>query len=80
MIGTEVTVGENCNLSQGVTLGEHDGSPTIGDNVYLAPGSIVFGPITIGDNVSIGANAVVMHDIPSGTTAVGVPARVVGKE
>ena len=31
----------------------------IGNNVYIAKGSIVMGGITIGNNVTIGANAVV---------------------
>mgnify|MGYP002678546432 CR=1 FL=1 len=33
----------------------------------------------IGDNVKIGAGAVVVSDIPSNSTAVGVPARVINK-
>jgi serine O-acetyltransferase len=77
IVGPDVVVGENCNLSQGVTLGEYQGSPTIGDCVYLAPGSKVFGLITVGDHVRVGANAVVNNDIPPFSTAVGVPARVI---
>lgn len=76
-VGPGVVVGENCNLSQGVTLGDHGGSPVIGDCVYVAPGAKVFGAIVVGDNVAIGANAVVNRDVPAGSTAVGVPARII---
>ncbi len=79
IVGGDVVVGENCNISQGVTLGEHHGSPTIGNRVYIAPGAKVFGPLTVGDDVSIGANAVVTRDVPPFSTAVGVPARVVDR-
>lgn len=70
IVGEGVVVGENCNLSQNVTLGAHKGSPRIGQCVYIAPGAKVFGPITIGDYVAIGANAVVNEDVSSFSTAV----------
>lgn len=81
IVGPDVTIGERCNLSQGVTLGiSKGGNPTIGKRVYIAPGAKVFGAINIGDDVTIGANAVVTKDVPAGATAVGVPARVVGDD
>jgi len=52
----------------------------IGDNVYIGPGAKIFGAITIGDGVAIGANAVVHHDVSSGVTVGGVPARVISKK
>ena len=33
--------------------------------------------VTIGDGATVGANAVVTKDIPAGSVAVGVPAKVV---
>jgi serine O-acetyltransferase len=62
-------IGKNVNVSQLVTIGvsgqgEHRGAPTIGDNVYIAPGAKVFGEIHVGNNVKIGANAVVYKDLP----------------
>ena len=81
VIGGGVRMGERCAISQGVTLGAGDsGSPVIGDRVYIAPGAKVFGAITVGDGSAIGANAVVLSDVPPGTTAVGVPARVVQRD
>ncbi len=70
VVGSGVTVGDNCNLSHGVTLGDHRGSPRVGNCVYFAPGAIAFGPITIGDHVAVGPNAVVRQDVPAGSTAV----------
>jgi len=34
--------------------------------------------VIVGDDARVGANAVVLDDVPAGTTAVGMPARVVG--
>lgn len=75
-----VVIGDNCNLSQGVTLGqlnrgERAGCPTIGNNVYIAPGAKVIGRINVGDHASIGANAVVVNDVAAHTTVGGIPAR-----
>jgi serine O-acetyltransferase len=77
-VAPESKIGKNCNISQGVTIGisgqgERRGCPTIGDNVYLAPGAKVFGKITIGNNVKIGANAVIFKDIPDNATVVLEP-------
>jgi acetyltransferase-like isoleucine patch superfamily enzyme len=51
---------------------------SIGKEVWIGRGAAILGGVTIGDGATIGANAVVIHDIPAGVTAVGVPARPVG--
>ena len=50
---------------------------TIGNDVWIGGNVTILPGVTIGDNVVIGAGAVVTEDIPSGSVAVGVPARVV---
>ena len=50
---------------------------TLGDNVWLGAGAKVMDGIRIGNGVVVGAGAVVTHDLPDGSVAVGVPARVV---
>lgn len=42
-------------------------------------GSKILGNITIGDNVKIGSNAVVIKDIPSNSTAVGIPCKILNR-
>ena len=82
VIGETAEIGDNCTIYQGVTLGgtgKNVGKrhPTLGDNVMIGAGAKVLGPLTIGDNAKIAAGAVALHDIPSDSTAVGIPARVV---
>jgi serine O-acetyltransferase len=76
IVGPGVVAGENCSLSQDVTLGDHRGSPRMGACIYVAPGAKVFGAIVVGDHVAIGANAVVNEDVPSYSTAVAGHARI----
>ena len=74
------TIGNNCNLSHDVTFaevnsGERAGCPTIGDNVYIAPGAKIIGRVSIGDYAAVGPNAVVVNDVAARTTVGGIPAR-----
>ncbi|MBF6599351.1 MAG: serine acetyltransferase [Dehalococcoidia bacterium] len=71
-------IGRNCSIIAAVTLGLRNerSFPAIGDDVFIGAGARVLGGVSIGDGARIGANAVVVHDVPAGATAVGVPARV----
>lgn len=87
VINGGATIGKNCTIFQGVTVGSvrgvKGGVPSIGDNVVLAAGTKVIGNVHIGNNVMIGAGSVVVTDIPDNAVAVGNPARVInyrGKE
>jgi serine O-acetyltransferase len=80
-----VVIGDNCNISQGVTLGqanrgERVGCPVIGNNVYIAPGAKIIGRIRVGDGAAIGANAVVINDVAPHTTVGGIPARAISDQ
>ncbi len=82
VIGETAIIGDDCTLYQGVTLGgtgkdKGKRHPTLGNHVMVGAGAKVLGPIEIGDHVRVAAGAVVLQDIPSDSTAVGVPARVV---
>lgn len=75
-------IGENCMIGAQVTVGGKSGHykvPVIGDNVYLATGAKILGPITIGSNVTVGANAVVIHDVPDNCVVAGIPAKIIKK-
>ncbi|MCQ2485126.1 MAG: serine O-acetyltransferase [Clostridia bacterium] len=82
VIGETTVIGDDVTIYQGVTLGGTGKDvgkrhPTIGNNVLIGAGSKILGPVTVGDNTNIAAGAVVLDKIPSNSTAVGVPARVV---
>ena len=84
IINPNVTLGNNVNLSTGITIGQANrgdkkGAPTIGNNVIIGCGAKILGNINIGDNVRIGANAVVLIDVKDNTTAVGIPAKIINK-
>ena len=50
---------------------------TIGSDVWVGAKATILPGVTIGDRCIIGANAVVTKDIPEGSVAVGIPARVI---
>lgn len=78
-------IGDDSIIRQGVTLGNrylerpYD-APILGKRVNVGAGAKIFGDINIGNRVNIGANAVVLQDIPSGATAVGIPAKILEQE
>jgi serine O-acetyltransferase len=82
IIHPDAALGENCNLSQCVTVGgvqsgQFKGAPSIGSRVYVAPNAIIIGKVSVGDDVVIGAGAVVVRSVPDRAVVVGNPARVV---
>ena len=50
----------------------------IGDGVWIGAGAKILDGVTIGPRAVVGAAAVVREDVPDGSIAVGIPARVVG--
>ena len=78
------TLGDDCLLRQGVTLGQAmyapnqpaKPAPTLGERVWIGANATIFGGATIGDDVVIGPNSVVMTDIPSGSIVTAMPSRV----
>lgn len=71
-------IGNNCNISQFLSIGSNHGTPAIiGDNVYIGPHVSIVENVKIGNNVTMGAGSVVTKDIPANMTAAGVPAKVI---
>lgn len=75
VIGEGSIIRQNCTLGLR-SLDRLDEAPMIGKRVNIGAGAVIIGRVTIGDDAAIGANAVVMHDVPAGALAVGVPAEV----
>ncbi len=84
VIGETAVVGDDVTIYQGVTLGgvnlaKGKRHPTIENGAVIGSGAKILGNITIGANAKIGANSVVIKNVPSDSTAVGIPARVIKK-
>lgn len=81
-IHPDSVIGRDCVIAQNVTLGSRqggNGTPVIGDNVYVGPGANCLGG-RIGSNVVVGAGAVVLKEVPDGCVVAGVPARVISQD
>lgn len=84
VISANAHIGRYFHIHAGVNIGASAGrseAPTIGNNVYIGPGAILFGNIQIADNCTIAANATVnkSFDIERSVIA-GTPAKVVKQE
>ena len=77
-------IGDDSIIRQGVTLGNRYldrpfDAPKLGRCVNVGAGAKIFGNVSIGNGANIGANAVVLCDVPTGATAVGIPAKIIKK-
>jgi serine O-acetyltransferase len=84
VIGETAHLGDGCTMLHGVTLGgtgkdTGDRHPKVGKHVLIGAGASILGNILIGDRAKIGAGSIVLRPIPAGATAVGSPARIIGK-
>lgn len=79
IINSNVTIGNNCNISQGVTIGvsgrdENRGVPLLGNNIYLGANCVVAGKIIVGDNVLVAACSLLNENAEDNAVYLGVPA------
>jgi serine O-acetyltransferase len=81
IVNDNVRVGENCRIHSCTYLatqatGRNDDCPTIGNNVFIGPCTVIVGKIHIADNIAIGANSYVAQSFcEEGITIAGVPAK-----
>ena len=82
VIGETAEIGDDVMLYQGVTLGgtsrlHEKRHPTLRDGVVVGAHAQLIGAIEVGEGARIGAGSVVVTNVPSYSTVVGVPGRVV---
>ena len=84
-INDRTVIGKNCNIAQGVNIGQTNrgkamGAPVIGDSVWIGPNAIIVGGITIGNDVMIAPGAFVNFDVPDHSLVIGNPGVIKHKE
>jgi acetyltransferase EpsM len=75
-ISHDARIGRFSTLSPGVNIA---GRVTIGARVHIGTAASIIPGVEVGDDCVIGAGAAVIRSLPSGVTAVGVPARIVDR-
>lgn len=87
VIGETTTIGDNCKLYQGVTLGAasfphgqdgliirgHKRHPTLEDNVIVYSNASVLGNITVGRGATIHGSVFLTQSVPPGCTVSSTP-------
>lgn len=81
VINPKAKIGKNCNIAQGVTIGQqnrgkNEGYPVIGDEVWIGPNVVIVGNVSIGNNVLIAPNAYVNFDVPENSMVMGNPGKI----
>ena len=74
VIDHDCSIGDFCHIAPHASLG---GGVKVGHGVLIGAGAIVLPGLTINDYAAVGAGSIVTHDIASGITVMGNPARAV---
>ncbi|HPC33886.1 MAG TPA: acyltransferase, partial [Syntrophales bacterium] len=74
-----VQIGSHCSIYSVSTIDEKTGPVTLKKGCRLGSHSVVMPGVTIGENAVVGAFSFVTADVPDGTVAYGVPAKVAMK-
>jgi serine O-acetyltransferase len=69
--GNGVSIGEECTIMQGVTIGVRRlgdiKGPKVGNRVFIGVNTVIVGEIVIGEGAKIGPNCFIDFDIPPGS-------------
>jgi len=75
---------DDVKIQSDVTIGplrgnrDQDKVPTLEEGAQIQSGAAVLGPVIVGARSVVGSNSVALADIPAESTALGVPAKLVG--
>jgi bifunctional UDP-N-acetylglucosamine pyrophosphorylase/glucosamine-1-phosphate N-acetyltransferase len=76
----DAIVGAGANIGAGTITCNYDGQrkhrTVIGEGAFVGSDTMLVAPVEIGDGAKTGAGSVVTRDVPSGSVAYGVPARI----
>lgn len=82
IVNGSVKIGANVNIATGVTIGQENrgkrqGTPVIGNKVWIGTNAVIVGKITIGNNVMIAPNTYINFNVPSDSIVIGNPAKII---
>lgn len=80
VVNPAAKIGANCRIHPSTSIGDYNGVPEIGNNVYIGPGAKIYGNIVVGNNVAIGANAVANKSVPDNVIVGGIPAKILSQK
>jgi bifunctional UDP-N-acetylglucosamine pyrophosphorylase/glucosamine-1-phosphate N-acetyltransferase len=79
----DATVGAGANIGAGTITCNYDGQrkhrTLIGAGAFVGSDTMLVAPVEIGEGAKTGAGSVVTRDVPPGSLAFGVPARIQSK-
>lgn len=84
VLGARALIGRNCHIGAGAVIAGVLEPPSakpviIEDNVLVGANAVVLEGVRVGRGSVVAAGAVVIKNIPAGTVAAGVPAKVIKK-
>lgn len=85
IINRYASIGDNCNIATGVTIGQENrgkrkGYPTIGNRVWMGTNCVIVGNIKIGNDVLIAPLSYVNFDVPDHSIVIGNPAKIIHRD
>lgn len=88
-IGSHVIISPKCGIGHDSIVKDYvsllwnvnvSGADIIGEGVMVGSGATIIQNLEVGTGATIGAGAVVVTNIPRNCTAIGVPAKVIGRK